>query len=86
MPDIPEFTFLRFRDLLVVLGDKTQPLTVMYDGQEINPGDDVNVMDKYVIDLQAVQFDNGRIGLGITLVDSVQTIIMPNLEGFTPNE
>lgn len=86
MPDIPEFTFLRFRDLLVVLGDKTQPLTVMYDGREINPGDDVNVMDKYVIDLQAVQFDNGRIGLGITLVDSVQTIVMPNLEGFTPNE
>jgi hypothetical protein len=82
--EIPKFNFLQFKDLVLILNDKSQQLLVIYEDepvlpQELSDEEYTNIMQKFVIDLRAIQFeDSGKIGIGVTLVDEVQTIIMPD--------
>lgn len=80
--------FLQLRDLFLILGDKEQHVIVMYEGEEVSPTSLTNseyaeMMSKYVIDIRAIPFDDGTVGLGVTIVDAVEIIAIPHINNPT---
>lgn len=73
MPD----NFVHFGDLLPFIA--SQRLLVIYEDEPVSPEDADKFKDKYVIDVRALQFPEGDLGLGIALSDTI--IFMPDLRG-----
>lgn len=58
---------------------KEQRLVIIFDKKAIPPEETFKHTDKYVIDVRALQYPEGDVGLGITLSDTI--VYMPFIAG-----
>lgn len=56
---------------------KDQRLVIIYEEKAILPEETFKYLDKYVVNIRALQFPEGDVGFGITLSDTV--VYMPFL-------
>ncbi|MCM1224629.1 MAG: hypothetical protein NC548_60300 [Lachnospiraceae bacterium] len=72
----PEFTTL---GQLLQCVCKEQRMVILFNEEPIPPEETFKHVDKYVVDVRALQYPEGDVGLGITLSDTI--IYMPIIVG-----